>query len=160
MRKIDHTKRYSAEDIAFLRQMGVPYANDWIARNAEEHGYDPNQSEVPEDTVSRTVIGAEGGVGNGAPVIDPATGAPRLVDPTNPEDVIGGKSEDVDDDYDKWTVAELEADVKARNEMPDTTEVQIVGTGKDGKVIKTDLIKGLRLWDADNPGALSDGDED
>lgn len=162
MRKMDHTKAYSPEDIAFLRQMGVPYAEDWIRQNAETHGYDPDQPNTPDDTLTKPVIGPEGAVGNGAPVIDPATGAPRLVDPTNPEATIGSAESEsnMDDDYDRWKMPELQADVAARNEMPDTTQVEVIGTGQNGTVLKADLIAGLRKWDRENPDALKDDDED
>lgn len=160
MRKIDHTARYSAEDIAFLRTNYPPYVEDMIVQNGKTHGYDPDVPEVPEDDVTRVAIGAEANDGVTTPVVDPATSAPRLVDPLGASD--DGAGEDVggaDDDYDRWKVSELEADVKARNEMPETTNVEVVGTGANGKVLKEDLIKSLRLWDAQNPGAL-DTDED
>jgi hypothetical protein len=77
------------------------------------------------------------------------------VDPLAPE---GGEGEDEEDelDYTKWPVKELEDEVAARNAMKDTTKVDVVGTGKDGAVRKADLVKGLRLWDQENPDALKD----
>jgi len=53
---------------------------------------------------------------------------------------------DYDDDYDDWKVAELEAEVAEREPA-----VELTGTGKDGKVLKLDLIAGLRAWDRANP---------
>ena len=35
MRKIDHDKKYSAEDIWFIRQAGFPNGEDLIRRNAD-----------------------------------------------------------------------------------------------------------------------------
>lgn len=78
--------------------------------------------------------------------LDPnATQRAALPDPETPD-------EDDADDYDEWTVAELEAEVAKRNNDPENTDtpVEVVGTGSKGKVLKEDLIKGLRLWDSEN----------
>jgi len=53
--------------------------------------------------------------------------------------------EDEDDDYDEWTLAELEEEVAKRDPSP-----EVVATGKGGKALKADLIKALRLWDQEN----------
>lgn len=166
MRKMDHTKRYSADDLAWLRMAGSPYFNSLIEANAREFKYDPNTGvDIPEDTTTQGTVGDEAVVQPPAPVVqppapvDPATTAARRVDPTEggSEGVSG---EDADDDYDQWKVAELENEVKARDKLSEdregVTPVTVVGTGKDGNVTKADLIKGLRLWDAENPDVLDD----
>lgn len=155
MRKLDHTKPYSEDDIAFIRQMGVPYGEDWIRVNAETHGEPtPEPEEVPDDTVTRGVVGADA-VGQPPAQPDPATGAPRLVDPTQ-----AGAAELEPDDYPDWSKGDLEAEVTARNQMENTTDVEVVGTGSGGNVTKADLVKGLRLWDQENPGALGKDDDE
>lgn len=65
-----------------------------------------------------------------------------------------GDEDDADeaDDYDTWTVPELEAEVTKRNTDPENadSQVEVVGTGKNGAVRKPDLIKALRVWDQEN----------
>jgi hypothetical protein len=70
--------------------------------------------------------------------------------PAEEPDSSGGV-EPSDDDYEEWKVPELTAEVENRNKVEGATHVEIVGTGKDGKITKPDLIKGLRLWDLENP---------
>lgn len=147
MRKLDFEKKLSEEDIAWIRQAGWPNGEDLIIENAERFGTKIPEPETDE-TVTRSAVGVEA-VGT-APVIDPATGAVRRIEPTEQ----GGT--EPQDDYDKWPVKELEDEVSAREAMPDTTAVTVTGTGKDGKVLKADLVKGLRLWDQENPEALKD----
>jgi hypothetical protein len=155
MRKLNDDKAYTEDDIAWIRQAGIPFGEERIAQNAERF-----KTEVPPAEPDGDGPGARPAVGQEAAgtalEFDPGSGAPRLVSPV----VESDSDEAVLDDYDTWKVPELESEVKARNEMPDTTEVEVVGTGKDGKVVKPDLIKGLRLWDAENPDALKDDDED
>jgi hypothetical protein len=153
MRKLNHEKAYSADDIAWIRQAGFANGEDMIRYNSEQFGTKVEDPEIEPDMTLRTVIGAEARRPEDVTPVDPDTSAPREVDPAEPT----GDSEPVaDDDYDSWKRAELESEVVARNEMPDTTEVSVVGTGKDGNVLVSDLIKGLRLWDQENPGALGD----
>lgn len=161
MRKIDHTKAYTPEDIEFLRMAGAPYMEDWIAQNAKTHKYDVPDGKTTDNGTPLEVKPVVGEDAAGEPVVtlDPNTGAPRLVDPTGgvvPED----QADEYDYGYDQWKVAELDSEVQARNKLEDRkTDVVVVGTGKDGNVTKADLIKALRLWDAENVGVLSDEDE-
>jgi hypothetical protein len=149
MRKLEWggDKPFSEEDMRFIVQAGVP---GWIER-AEAHQARFNK-EMPDLTVGGDTLTkyADDPTARVAELVE-SQGAPVLVDPTAkpPEDSEG-------DDYDEWKVADLETEVRARNEMPDTSEVVIEGTGRDGKVLKADLVKGLRLWDQDNPQALND----
>jgi hypothetical protein len=121
-----------------------------VEMHQAEHNAKVPDPETPDDTLTRSALDPT------ARVADPAegtgTGSPVLVDPTN-----SGDAEDIEgDDYDQWKVGELEAEVKARNDLPDTSQVSVVGTGKDGNITKPDLVKGLRLWDQENPDALKD----
>ncbi|MET0416544.1 MAG: hypothetical protein ABW022_11045 [Actinoplanes sp.] len=149
MRKINWDEPLSEEDIAWLRTTGILGIEDRIARNAEEHGGVVPEEEIPKDEVTRDGLSA-------ASALTPAprgNGAPELVDPTksDPQD-----DEDEGDDYDQWKVTELETEVAARTAMANTSDVVVEGTGANGKVTKADLIKGLRLWDVDNPDALKE----
>lgn len=51
------------------------------------------------------------------------------------------------DDYDEWTRSELDDEIGKREKLAPVT---VVGTGKNGNVLVTDLVKALRLWDAEN----------
>lgn len=147
MRKLNFEDKLSEEDIAWIRQAGWPNGEDLIIENAERFGTKIPEPETGENPL-RGVVGEEA-VGNPPQPIDPASGAVRLVDPTAQQELI-------EDDYDQWKLPELEAEVKARNEMPDTTDVTIQATGSGGKILKADIVKGLRLWDQENPDALKD----
>jgi hypothetical protein len=154
MRKLDHDKAYSEDDIWFIRQAGWPNSEELIARNAEQFGIEVPEVEGHDPAIP--VVGSEAAAGTFIPP-DPATSAVRLIDPMDPD---GTKSEgeevadDDGDDYDTWTKPDLEGEVSARNDLADTSDVVVVGTGRDGNVVKADLIKGLRLWDIDNPEAI------
>jgi hypothetical protein len=150
MRKIDWDKKLSDEDVSWLRQAGF-MSEDRIANHQAQFNAEVPEVEVPEDEATRSALDAEARLA--ARVEGTGAGSPVLVDPTAAE------IEDEDsglDDYDRWKKPELEAEVKARNEMPDTSEVTVIGTGRDGAILKEDLVKGLRLWDIDNPDALKD----
>ena len=151
MRKLNHDKAYTEDDIEWIRNSGIPFGEEMIVQNAEQHGVKVPDPEVPEDetNILREVVG-ENAAGQRRE-IDPQSGAPRLIDPVTAPEIA--------DDYDTWSKAELEAEVVARNEMPDTSEVEVTGSGKNGNVLAADLIKGLRLWDQDNPEALKADDE-
>lgn len=153
MRKLNDDKAYTEDDILWIRNSGIPFGEERIAQNAERFKLDVPPVEVPEpDANLREVVGADaaGEVGE----IDPGSGAPRRVDPVQDPTV------EVIDDYDQWSKKELEDEVTARNEMPDTGTVVVEGTGKNGNVLAADLVTGLRLWDRENPEALKADDED
>lgn len=148
MRQINWDKPLSEEDVVWLRQSGQPDVEDRIQRHQEKFDADVPEAEVPaEDSVTNSALDPQARIGEPAATGDGA----RLVDPTE-----GDAPSDEDDDYDQWSKADLEAEVAARNTLPDTSEVVIEGTGSNGNITKPDLIKGLRLWDQENPGALED----
>jgi hypothetical protein len=151
MRKIDWEKPLSPEDIAFLRQAGIPGMMERVEVHQAQFDAEVPEVKVPEDTLTQSALDPQGRVANQVPEFD-QLGAPQLVDPTKPSaepDVV-----DEGDDYDQWKVPELEAEVKARNELEGTSEVTVTGTGTNGNITKPDLVKGLRLWDQENPDAL------
>lgn len=154
MRNINWDAPLSDEDVAWVRQAGV-LDEERIARHQEQfEAKVPEVKETP-DTNTRSAL-------------DPTA---RIADPIHPDSgpidnslPIGGDESDEDEsddleeeqveDYTKWSVPDLEEEVDARNAMPNTSEVPVTGTGKDGKVVKADLVKGLRLWDDENPRAF------
>lgn len=72
-----------------------------------------------------------------------------VVNPANPE----GYTED---DYTSWKVPDLEQEVKDRNEdREEANQINVVGTGKDDKVLKADLVAALV---ADDEAHASSGD--
>jgi hypothetical protein len=145
MRPIDWNGPLSEEDVAFLRQMGVVGMEERIQGHQARFSADVPSTETPADTVTTSALDVTGGAATPANTGD----GPKRIDPTQED------PPQVDDDYDSWKVAELETEVTARNEMPDTSQVTVVGSGKDGKVLKSDLIDGLRAWDRENPDAIS-----
>ena len=145
MRKIDWEKPLSDEDIAWLRQAGF-MSEERIAAHQAQFDKEVPEPETPEDDLTRSALDPQARV---ADQVESDGGPVRVV----PEEQ-DPQADDEGDDYESWKVSELEAEVKARNELPDTTEVTVEGTGKDGNVTKADLVKGLRLWDNENPGAL------
>lgn len=134
MKKINEDKLYSAEDVAWLRQAGGYGVEERIAENAKRFGGDVEDPETPDDEVPKSTL--------------------------DPNATAGTRVPEGDDDYDQWKVSELEREVKARDEMEGTTAVTVEGTGAGGNITKSDLIKALRIWDAENPGVLDDSDED
>lgn len=156
MRKIDHGKLYSEKDVWFIRQAGFPNGEDMIRMNAEEFGGTVTEPETPSDQLTKPVLGTEAGVVITPEGVDSATSAARLVVPVEPQPDV----ELPPDDYEQWKVDELDEEVTARNNLENTTNVEVVGSGKDGKVLKADLVKGLRLWDQENPKALIGNDEE
>lgn len=152
MRKIKWDEKLSPDDITWLRQAGF-MSEERIATHQAQFDATVPDPETPDDTLTRDALDptarvAERAEGTGG-------GSPVLVDPTGSGDPGSDETEDVEpDDYDQWKVAELETEVTARNKMPDTTTVTVEGTGSNGHVTKGDLIKGLRLWDQENPGAI------
>lgn len=153
MRKIDWEKPLSPEDIAFLRQAGIPGKGpEFIQAHQAQFDVEVPEVEVPEDTLTQSALDPQGRVANQVPEFD-QLGAPQLVDPTKAPEPDAGVADD-GDDYDQWKVPELEAEVKARNELEGTSEVTVTGTGTNGNITKPDLVKGLRLWDQENPDAL------
>jgi hypothetical protein len=152
MRKIDWDKKLSTEDITWLQASGMYDVDRRIAENAEKYG-----SEVPEtDTTDPTRSALTDGGPAGTPI---ETGSgPRQIDPTNSGSDSDAGGDDEDDDYDEWPKADLEKEVEARNkiaaEREDVSEVTVTGTGSNGNVVKDDLVRGLRLWDQENPNAL------
>lgn len=146
MRKINWEDKLSDEDIAWLRTTGAPGMEERIVRHQEQFEAEVPEVEIPEDKVTRSALDPTAG----ADSLANQQNGPLLVDPTKES-----SSADKEDDYDTWTKAELEEEVTARNSLSDTSDVEVVGTGKNGAVLVADLIKGLRLWDQENPGALA-----
>jgi hypothetical protein len=140
MRKINWDDKLTDEDIVWLRNAGH-MSEEQIATHQAQFDADVPDLEAPEDEATRSALSA-------APAVTSSkTGdGPLLVDP-RAEDPQDGEP----DDYDQWSVAELKAEVDARNGLADTSDVEVEGTGKSGAITKSDLIKGLRLWDAENP---------
>lgn len=64
-------------------------------------------------------------------------------------------TEEEDDEvlpYDEWSKAELEAELDRRNEARDEdSQIVVEGTGKDGNVLKADLVLALEADDPDEP---------
>jgi hypothetical protein len=150
MRKIDWEKALSDEDIAFLRQSGIPDTEGIIERHQAKFDAPVVADEFEPDPVTKSALDPSA-IAIGDPVEGIGGGSPKLIDPTQAEVEV----EDVDgDDYETWNKADLESEVDARNALENSGEVEVVGTGKDGAVLKADLIKGLRLWDQENPNAL------
>lgn len=153
MRKIDWEKALSAEDIAFLRQAGIPGMMERVEAHQAQFDAKVPEVETLDDPATRSALDAQGRVAD--PV--EGVGVVTLIDPLDSGDAPDDDEDDEDlPDYDKWPVKELTDEVDARNAMENTTNVEVVGTGKDGAVRKPDLVKGLRLWDQENPDALKD----
>lgn len=108
MRQINWGSPLSEEDMTWLRQSGILYANGGLPL---EHAIRLNQGQAI---------------------------------PANDED---NELEDQDDDYDEWSKEDLEAEVENRRELGD---IRVTGTGKNGNVLKGDLIQALRSWDQEN----------
>lgn len=159
MRKIDWEKPLSDEDIAWLRQSGMFNIEERIQRHQESFGKDVESEDVQSDPATRSALDPLARV---ADLVD-SHGGPINTTP-EPGSVQAGdavlESEDESDDYANWKVSELTSEIDARNDLAtkrdDVTEVKIEATGKDDKVLKADLVKGLRLWDQENPDALND----
>lgn len=146
MRKIDWEGPLTEEDIAWLRQTGIPAIEERIEKHQAQYDAKVPEVEVPSDLVTVSALDPEGGGSTSALTGD----GPMKVDPTlaDPQD------DEADDDYDSWSVEELKAEIEARNALPGTSKVEVIGTGKNGAITNADRIKALRLWDADNPEAL------
>lgn len=155
MRKIDWEKALSDEDIAWLRQAGF-MSEEKIAAHQEQFGGDVPEVETGGDPLTKDALDPETRMAER--VEGTGTGSPELVDPTATDSEDSDTPEE--DDYDSWKVNELEAEVAARNDLAEKRDevspVVVEGTGKDGAVRKADLVKGLRLWDQENPDALQD----
>lgn len=135
MRKIDWNAALTPEDIAWLRQAGF-MSEEQIAAHQTAHGAQaPGRERIGSDTLTRS-----------------ATGNDPVPQPENfDEDESDEDGEPFEDDYEEWKPADLEKEVGIRNAIEGKSDVQVTGTGKDGRVLKADLIKGLRLWDQENP---------
>jgi hypothetical protein len=153
MRKIDWEKSLTEADVVWLRQAGFMSENQ-IARHQEQFGGEVPDAETPEDSLTKSALDPT------ARVADRVSSESAPIN-TSPEpgsiqagDALDDDEEAEPDDYDTWKVSELESEIPLRNEIPGTDPVEVVGTGKDGKVVKADLIKALRLWDQINPDGL------
>lgn len=154
MRKLNWEKPFSQEDFAWIAQSGIPGLAERAERHQARLGAEVPESETPNDTLTQSALDPQGRVANQVDGFD-QLGAPQLVDPTKPVAEVP-EEDDEGDDYDSWSRPDLDAEVTARNDLPDTTEVSVVGTGANGGIRKEDLVKGLRLWDQENPTALRD----
>ena len=145
MRKIDWEAPLSEEDVAWIRQAGIR-TEDQIAAHQAQFGEDVPELEEVEDGVTNSALDPAARVG-----IPAATG-------DGPVELVLTEESDEDDDYDQWKLPELRSEVADRNELAadreGVTPVTVEGTGKEGAVTKPDLIKGLRLWDQENPGVI------
>jgi hypothetical protein len=65
---------------------------------------------------------------------------------TSVEDEGDEDNNEVQDDYDTWTVPQLKEEVESRKPHPNVT-----GTGAGGKPIAADYIRALRSWDVEHP---------
>lgn len=157
MRKINWDQELSEEDITWLLQSGQLGMEDRISAHQARFG-GVVELEHPEDTVTQSALDPSARL-RGEPI--PVDSAPVNLSPepgtVQAGDALEGEGDD-SDDYDNWKLAELRAEVTARNELaaktPELTEVVVEGTGADGAVRKQDLVKALRIWDDENPGAL------
>lgn len=76
----------------------------------------------------------------------------------NPDDYLVEVTEENADEippYPKWTLPDLEREVEERNAEEDRDEadlIEVEGTGKDGNVVKADLIRALEADDARDEG--------
>lgn len=87
----------------------------------------------------------------GSKVPDWAAG---IVGPDNVDGGDSGGSDGGGSDYSRMNVADLEAEVEARNDDREDDDFLVVeGTGKDGKVLKKDLVAVLEADDAASAGA-------
>lgn len=141
MRAINWDKPLSREDVTWLRSSGMYSVEERIRANGEQFNKEYADAEAGTDEATQSALDPTSRTGQ------LADNAVTPVDPT--------EEPPADDDYESWKVQELEDEVKARNDLADTTEVTVVGTGTNGNTTKPDLIKGLRLWDQENPNALS-----
>lgn len=150
-RQIDWSAPLSEEDILWLRNSGQPGMEERIQTHQAQYDAEVPEPETGDDVLTASLLDPSARAS--VPVQNDGASAPKLVDPTqaDPQD-----QEPEPDDYESWNVAELEDEVSARNALADTSDVTVEGTGKGGKVLKTDLVKGLRLWDQENPDALKD----
>lgn len=115
-------------------------ARGWGNRIPGEEKSDPHASAVvlDADESAESILSKTPNVGTATYPAD--HGVP--VNPVNPE----GYTEE---DYTAWKVTDLEAEVTDRNkEREDDALIQVEGTGKDGKVLKTDLVSALVADDA------------
>lgn len=145
MRKIDWDAPLTEEDIAWLRQTGIPGIEDRIEKHQAQYDAEVPNAEIEQDTVTQSALDPEASASTPALTGD----GPMKVDPrdADPQDEEG-------DDYDSWSVEELKSEIEARNAMENTSQVEVIGTGKNGAITNADRIKALRLWDTDNPEAL------
>lgn len=150
MRKIDWEGPLSEQDIAWLRQAGF-MSEDQIAAHQGQFDADVPDNDVPDDETTQDGLNPSGRVVQ--PVEGVGNGSPALVVPDGSDTETLGP-DGVEDDYDRWTVKELEDEVEARNKMANVSDVEVTGTGQNGKILKADMVKGLRLWDQENPNAL------
>lgn len=109
MRQIDWDSALSADDVAWLRASGQQYApngmrlEDAIRSNLDADYEDPQGS---GDDPSRSALDS---TAQGAPPIGTLSAEEQ-------RSVLGESDEDeADDDYDKWTKAELTEEIEERN---------------------------------------------
>jgi hypothetical protein len=147
MRKIDWDEPLSEDDLTWLRSSGILLIEDKIRKNQERFSGSYEEPEVPEDTGTISALDPTARLGEHQP------NKPGPVDPTGGEE-DSDEEDDETDDYDEWSRSDLEGEVNKRNDLPGTSEVVVVGTGANGNILKSDLIKALRVWDQEN---LSEG---
>src|SRR5262245_24463164 len=133
MRKIDWSGPLTREDLAFLSQAGIPGMDERVRAHQAQFEDAESFPAPPSDTVTQHI--------GGVVVADP---------------VVEETSDQPDDDYDDLTKGDLETEISARNAIEGSPDVEVIGTGANGNVTKADMIKGLRVWDQTNPGALDD----
>lgn len=83
----------------------------------------------------------------------------RMIDPA--QYIVAADDEAEDAPYPEWDVDELEAEVKLRNKSRDEEHTIVPATsGKNGKVLKADLIAALEADDEWLNQGNDEGDDD
>lgn len=154
MRKLNWDEPLSDEDFAFIRQSGIPGLMERATRHQERFDAEVPEDEIQEDTLTKSALDARARVADQVPEFS-QLGAPQMVDFTQQPEEPSSDVDEADEDYDSWSKDDLAAEVDARNALESRqTDVVVTGTGNNGSVLKADLVKGLRLWDQENPGVL------
>lgn len=150
MRQINWDKPLSENDKVWLRQSGMPGVEERIRANEEAHGGEYEEPETPPDPLTRSALDPEARGGR-LPSEAPPSGAP-----SPDQGPLATGADEVDDDYDEWTKADLEDEIAKRN-ADEAESVVVTGTGARGAVTNQDRINALRAWDRAHPDTPSEG---
>ena len=135
MRKLNWDEKLSDEDIVWLRNAGH-VSEEQIAAHQAQFDAEVPDPEVPEDLVTRSALDPTARAHTPAETGD----GPVQVDPTQAD-----PQDETEDDYDEWSAADLKNEVSARNAIEGTSEVEVVGTGKNGALTKSSYVKASAL---------------